>query len=67
MNFPRRSNLQTMTPAELAIREAMLAVEKAGAHPLLTEAVTLLGQAKDKVADYVDRTDPDDRKEAGGG
>lgn len=52
--FPRRNRLDKNTPAELAIRNAMLEVEKAGAHPLLTDAVILLGQAKDKVADFVD-------------
>jgi hypothetical protein len=44
-----------LTPAETAIRDAMLAVEDAGADPLLTEAINLLQQARDKVADYVDR------------
>jgi hypothetical protein len=44
-----------MTPAELAIHHAVQAVEAAGADPLLTEAVILLGQAREKVADYVDR------------
>ena len=32
----------------------MLAVEAAGCHPLLTEAVILLGQAHEKVADFVE-------------
>lgn len=53
---PRRIRLDQNAPAELCIREAMHAVEETGAHPLLTEAVVLLGQALDKVADYVDRT-----------
>jgi hypothetical protein len=53
--IPRRSCLDLNTPAELAIYEAMQAVEKAGAHPLLTDAVILLGQARDKVADFVDK------------
>lgn len=52
--FPRRCRVDLLTDAELAIREAMLAVEEAGAHPLLTDAVVLLGEAKDKVADWVD-------------
>lgn len=52
--IPRRSRIDLYTPAETAIRDAMLAVEEAGAHPLLTDAVNLLGQAKDKVADYVE-------------
>lgn len=53
-DIPRRSRIDLMTPAELAIRNAMIAVEEAGAHPLLTEAVVMLGQAREKVADYVD-------------
>jgi hypothetical protein len=44
-----------MTPAELAIRNAMLAVEEAGCDVQLTDAVTLLAQARDKVADFVDK------------
>jgi hypothetical protein len=52
--MPRRNRLDLNTPAELAIREAMMAVESCGAHVLLTEAVTLLGKAKDLVADFVE-------------
>lgn len=52
--FPRRATLERMTPAELAIREAILAVEAAGCHPLLTDAVALLMQAQSTVADFVD-------------
>lgn len=52
--IPRRNDLSLMTPAELKIREAVLAVEAAGCHPLLTDAVVLLGQAQDKVADFVE-------------
>jgi len=51
----RRIDIQRLTPAETAIRNAMLAVEDVGADPLLTDAVNLLQQARDKVADYVDR------------
>ena len=46
------------TPAEKAVYDAMQVVEAAGAHPLLTDAVVLLGQARDKVADYVERPAP---------
>lgn len=53
--FPRRQCLYLMTPAELAIYNAVQAVEEVGADPLLTDAVVLLQQARDKVADYVDR------------
>ena len=54
MNFPRRIDMQRFTPAEKAIFDATDEVERAGAHPLLTDAVILLGQARAKVADYVD-------------
>ena len=52
--IPRRAFINKMTPAELAIREAVLKVEEVGAHPLLTDAVNLLEQARNKVADFVD-------------
>lgn len=52
--IPRRNRLDLSTPAELAIRQAVNAVEAAGCHPLLTDAVNLLNQAREKVADYVD-------------
>lgn len=52
--IPRRVRHDLHTPAERAITAAMEAVEEAGAHPLLTDAVILLGQARDKVADFVD-------------
>lgn len=51
----RRYRIDLMTPAELAIRAAMLKVEETGCHPLLTDAVVLLDQAKNKVADWIDR------------
>lgn len=51
---PRRCYLDLMTPAELAIRAACLAVEEMPADVRLTDAVVLLGQAKDAVADFVD-------------
>lgn len=53
-NIPRRSRLDLNTPAELAIREAMLEVEKVGADPRLTEVTTLLNKAKELLSDYVD-------------
>jgi 3-oxoacyl-[acyl-carrier-protein] synthase III len=54
--IPRRCRIDLNTPAELAIRAAMEAVEMAGADPLLTDAVILLDQAREKVADFVDCT-----------
>ncbi|MBW4656623.1 MAG: hypothetical protein KME20_26800 [Kaiparowitsia implicata GSE-PSE-MK54-09C] len=43
-----------MTPPERAIQDAVGLVEQAGAHPLLIDAVKLLKQAQNKVADFVD-------------
>ena len=54
LGFPRRSSMQKWTPVEQAIWDAKQAVEAAGCHPALTDAVTLLGAAQEKVADYVD-------------
>jgi hypothetical protein len=55
--IPRRIRQDLQTPAETAIREAMMVVEKAGAHPLLTEAVNYLALAQARVADFVDKDD----------
>lgn len=54
--IPTRCDMNWMTPAELAITDAMMAVENAGASPALTEAVTLLSKARDRVADHVEAT-----------
>jgi hypothetical protein len=51
---PRRACLDLNTPDELAVREAIRVVEAVGAHPLLTDAVVLLQEAFNKLADYVD-------------
>lgn len=53
-NFPRRCSLEKMTKEELAIREAILQIESLGCHPALTEVVIALGNAKDKLSDWVD-------------
>lgn len=52
--IPRRARLERLTPAELAIRDAVVAVEAAGADERLTRAVMLLQEARDRVADWVD-------------
>lgn len=52
--IPRRIRVDLMTPAELAIRAAVQAVEEAGAHAHLTDAVVLLAQARESVANWVD-------------
>lgn len=54
IDWSRRCDLRTMTPAELKIREAIEAVEGMGADPRLTDAVTLLSSASEAVADYTD-------------
>lgn len=51
---PRRANIDKLVPAERAIYDAMIAVEAMGADERLTRAVTLLGDAMNAVADYVD-------------
>ena len=43
-----------MTPAELAIRAAIIAVEDVGADIRLTQAVTLLSAAQTRLADFID-------------
>lgn len=52
--IPRRIDLQRMTPAERAITEAIRAVEELPADVRLTDAVCLLVQARERVADFVD-------------
>lgn len=55
----RRYRTDLAIPAERAIRDAMFAVEEAGAHRLLTDAVNLLSDALEKVADwYENRSRP---------
>lgn len=50
----RRCDVTAYSAAETAIRAAMHEVEISGCHPLLTESVTLLERARDKVADFVE-------------
>jgi len=50
----RRNDMTLMCAAELKIVEAVETVERMAADSRLTDAVTLLQQARDKVADYVD-------------
>lgn len=54
LDIPRRADIQRNVPAELAIRNAMLMVENLPADERLTKAVTLLGDAREAVADYID-------------
>lgn len=50
----RRNRLDLNTPAELAIRNAVQEVEKIGADIKLTDAINLLGKAKELVSDFID-------------
>jgi len=50
----RRNRLDLMSPAELAIFNAMQEVEKTGADERLTEATILLDKARGAVADFID-------------
>ena len=50
----RRNCQYLYSPAERAIWDAKEAVEKSGAHPLLTEAINLLKSAQALVADFVE-------------
>lgn len=55
LNDPmRRNRADRMTEAERAIRDAVQAVERAGADVRLTDAVVLLQAAREIVADFVD-------------
>ncbi len=56
--FPRRNRIDQYTPAEKSISYAVQAVEMAGAHPRLTDAVNLLAAAHEAVADFVDGAAP---------
>lgn len=52
--MPRRCRIDLATTPEKAIRDALAAVESAGASTNLTDAVVLLNQALEKVADHVE-------------
>lgn len=57
--FPRRNDLCRMAPAELLIVDAMYGIEAMPADTRLTQAQSLLQQAKDLVSDHVDGTTKD--------
>lgn len=52
--IPRRSCIYLLTPAEKAVYDSVQAVEKVGADVRLTDAVVLLQQVREKLADYFD-------------
>lgn len=53
-NVPRRNMIPEWCEAEKLIQDAIWAIEKMGADTRLTDAQTMLSQAKDKVSDYYD-------------
>ena len=53
-DFPRKARIDFLTPAETAIHEAIQKIEIMDADTRLTDAILLLIQAQDKVAEYVD-------------
>jgi hypothetical protein len=69
--MPRRCRVDHRIPAETAISDAVKVIEaipfqEGRDHTLLTDAVVLLGQAREKVADFVDgvaRRQPELRKD----
>lgn len=56
--LPRRIQLDRITPAESAIRQAIDMVEGLGAHPGLTSVVTTLVAAVVRLADYLETEAP---------
>lgn len=64
MSIPRRNRIDLSTPAELAIRNAVDAVESAGCDVRLTNAINKLHEARELVADFVDGTAQTGSKDA---
>ena len=55
-SFPRRSCIDQLIPAELAIRSAIGAVESLPADERLTEIVIRLTELQDRLADWAEAT-----------
>jgi hypothetical protein len=55
-DIPRRICMDHWIPAERAINDVKQIVEGLGCHVALTDAVILLGQAQDKIADWAEET-----------
>jgi hypothetical protein len=58
----RRNCIYLFSSEEMIIHNAIAAIEHMGADPILTEVSTLLIQARDKLADFVERCDTCDGK-----
>jgi len=54
--MPRENDYLQFTPAEKSITDAMGEVEKAGADPLLTDALNLLIAAREKVLAFATKS-----------
>lgn len=54
MGVPRRIRTDLQTPIEKAISDVIQLIEESGADVRLTDAQNLLGEARDKVSDYID-------------
>ena len=53
--IPRRSYVNLLTAEETMLRNALIAVESLGADPLLTACVVAISQARERLADWVDK------------
>jgi hypothetical protein len=56
MGTNRRADILKMVPAELAIRNAVLEVEKLGSDTRLTDIVVSLSEQQSKLADWCEAT-----------
>ena len=56
--FPRRIQLNLLTPAEIAIQYAIDEVEKIGADVSLTKFVSTLSEQKDQLSDFIESKPP---------
>lgn len=54
--IPRRSNMNRWIAAERATNDLIQQVEALGAAPLLTDAVVLLSQVREKIADWAEES-----------
>lgn len=52
--IPRRCYIDKLTPAEKAIYDAIVEVEKVWADARLTEVSSMLSRAKDLLSDFID-------------
>jgi hypothetical protein len=53
-DLPRRRKLYCLVPAEKALYESVVEIEKLPAHPKLSEAQNLIIKASEIVSDFID-------------